>query len=87
MTDKIDVDKVIENVEKGKEVSAAEKRAYDKAIEQATLDNGYYAATWSGRPGFRLVDGGDLWYDNERDAQTAVMRSRVHANLTGGVGA
>jgi hypothetical protein len=84
---KIDAGAVVDKIEAGKEVTPAEQRAYDKAMQDAADEQGYETVTWSGRVGYRPIGGGDLFFDSERDVQAHVMRSRVHANLTGGIGA
>lgn len=65
----------------------AKADAHTAAIRRRDYERGYHERIWEGRTLYAPNGGGDLAFDNERDAIEHVAASRVQANLTGGVGA
>jgi type VI protein secretion system component VasK len=77
---------VIEKAEKGKELTPAEQRAYDKAMADANEEKGYEPYTPGDMPGvtfYRVIESPSHTFQFEREAQTFVTHMRVTRNLSG----
>lgn len=80
---KVDAAEVIERVEKGEDVSAAEKRAYDKAMEESAIDKGYVPFQYHGVTMYRSIYNHDRTFEDERTAIEWTAQTRVARNLAG----
>jgi hypothetical protein len=76
-----------EKVDAGKDLTAAEQRALDAVQAEADELRGYTEIKYHGRTMYRPIGGGDLAFDSEVAVQDHVTKSRLQANLAGGVGA
>jgi hypothetical protein len=73
---------VIEKAEKGKDLSPAEQRAYERAATEANEERGYAPFLYHGRQMYRILDSPSHTFDTELQAGEFVMRMRVQRNLT-----
>lgn len=77
---------VIEKVEKGKELSPAEQRAYDKVTQQANEEKGYEGYQPGDMPGrtfYRVIESPSHTFEFENDAVRFVAAMRLTRNLSG----
>lgn len=62
---------------------AAKAEAHAAGLRQRDYERGYTERVWAGRTLYAPIGGGDVAFDNERDAIAHVAAARVQANLTG----
>lgn len=74
---------VLDKVEKGKELTPAEQRAYDRAMAEANEEQGYEPFAYHGQTMFRILESPAHTFAAESDAQQFVMRMRLNRNLQG----